>query len=461
MTDAKLLPDLFEPERHELREGPAYIFQLDRRCFLQVAGTGLLISLFTPAVSGQRGAPAAANLETRLHLGEDGFITILTGKVEEGQGPRTELAMAAAEELRVPAERIRVVMADTALVPNDGITAGSRTTAGTVPPVRKAAAAARELLLGAAARKWNAGPEQLVIRDGIVSHQGGPETLSYADLAKSDEIAKAYQSVPSSETPLTAPKDWQTLGRPKARLNAREIVTGSHAFPADIQRPGMLYGCILRPPTYGATLDNVDLTGAKALPGVTAVRDGEFAACAAPTSWAARQALKTLSASAQWKTKAHPSSQGLFEYLKQHPAEGNRPRGQVKGSVDEALQHAPHRVRAAYQVAYVQHSPMEPRAAVAEWKDGQLTVWTGTSNPFGVRDQLSKAFQISTQQVRVIVPDMGGGFGGKHTGEVAIEAARLARGGRQARVAQVDPRRGVHVGLFPACRAAGDRGRSR
>jgi isoquinoline 1-oxidoreductase len=170
-------------------------------------------------------------------------------------------------------------------------------------------------------------------------------------------------------------------------------------------------------------LESVDLAAAKSLKGVIAVRDAEFAGCAAPSSYEARKALEALAASARWRPKDHPSSDGLYEYLKKH----SRARTGAPEAVATALQKAAKRVEAAYQVAYIQHAPMEPRAAVAEWEEGKLTVWTGTSNPFSVRDQLAQAFHVSAASVRVIVPDMGGGFGGKHTGEVALEAARLAR----------------------------------
>lgn len=421
----------FEPERHELREEPAYSFHVDRRRFLQAAGAGLMISVFAPALPAQRDPEARGTLEARILLGEDGLITVLTGKIEEGQGSRTEIAMAAAEELRVPLERIRVLMADTASVPNDGITAGSRTTAATVPPVRKAAAAARELLLAAAARQWSASPEVLQLRDGVVTRKGSSDALGYDALGRDEESAKALRSIPALEGRLTSHQNWQTLGRPRARIDVREIVTGSHAFPSDVQLPDMLYGSILRPPSFGATLEAVELDKARTAKDVVAVRDGQFAGCAAPTSYEARKAVKALAASARWKTKPHPSSRELFEYLKQHPSAEGRAREQSKGAVEEALKSSSRRISAVYRVPYVQHAPMEPRAAVAEWKDSHLTVWTGTSNPFAVREQLAKAFQLPAQNVRVIVPDMGGGFGGKHTGEAAFEAARLARDARK------------------------------
>jgi isoquinoline 1-oxidoreductase len=388
------MPENFEPERYELREGPSYVFSLDRRDFLGIAG--LLLVIAAPA-DAQRGGAAAAPMESRLHIGEDGYITIFTGKVEEGQGALTELSMIAAEELGIPIDRVRMAMADTDRSPNDGGTSGSSTTPRTLPQVRRAAAAARQLLATASAK---AGRQ-----------------LTYADLA-----ATYKNSLPEG-APLTEAKNWRIAGKPQVRVDAKEIVSGRHRFPRDIVRPGMLYGRILRAPSYGATLTSADLSAARKLPGVVAVRDGEFVGCAAPTTFAARKALETIESSAQWKTVDQPSSDALFEHLKSRA----RGRGQDRASVEAAMQSAAKRLKAEYRVAYVQHAPMEPRSAVAEWAENRLTVWTGTSNPFNVRQALAEAFRVPQDRVRVIVPHFGGGFGGKHTGEAAIEAARLAK----------------------------------
>ena len=157
--------------------------------------------------------------------------------------------MAAAEELRVPLERIHMVMGDTELTPNDGGTAGSGTTPRTVPQVRRAAAAARGLLLAAAGRQFGVDAARLEVRDGAVQYAG--KTYGYADLARSPELAAAYKSVLPEGTAVTPAKDWQVLGKPQVRLDARDLVTGAHRFPSDIVRPGMLYGRVLRPPSYG------------------------------------------------------------------------------------------------------------------------------------------------------------------------------------------------------------------
>jgi len=399
---------------------------MNRREFIEIAGTGLLIVATAPLSDAQRGGGAGAGtLETRLHVGEDGFLTILSGKIEEGQGALTELAMAAAEELRVPLDRVRMVMGDTNLTPNDGGTSGSGTTPRTVPLVRRAAAAAHDLLLAAASRQFGVDAARLEVRDGAVQFAG--KRYSYGDLARSPELAAAYKDALPAGTVVTPAKDWHLLGKPQVRLDGRDLVTGAHRFPSDIVRPGMLYGRVLRAPAYGATLAGVDLSAAQKMPGVTAVRDGGFVGCAARTTFAVRKALEAVSATAQWNRVEQPSSDDLYVYLKQHAGQQGRPSSQERGSVEKGLAEAQRRLKASYQVAYVQHAPMEPRAAVAEWQDGRLTVWTGTSNPGSVRQQLAETFGVAPDRVRVIVPHFGGGFGGKHTGEAAVEAARLAK----------------------------------
>ena len=418
MSNQPHLSESHEPER------PARLWAVSRREFLEMTGAGLLIVATAPTSEAQRGG-GGGPLETRLHIAEDGWVTILTGKIEEGQGARTELAMAAAEELRVPLDRVRMVMGDTDQAPNDGTTAGSSTTPRTLPLVRGAAAAARQLLLAAASRQFQVDRARLEVRGGAVTCAG--QTYTYAELARSPELAAAYKDALPAGAQVTAAKDWQVLGTPQVRLLAREMVTGSHRFPSDMVRPGMLYGRVLRAPSYGAALLSADLSAAQKMPGVKVVRDGGFLGCAAPTAFAARKALEAISATAQWKTAEHPSSDNVFEYLKQHAKAPGRPRGETRGSVEQGLAEARRRLKASYRVPYVQHAPMEPRAALAEWQDGRLTVWTGTSNPFSVRQQLAEAFRVTPERVRVIVPDMGGGFGGKHTGEAAVEAARLAK----------------------------------
>jgi isoquinoline 1-oxidoreductase len=363
----------------------------------------------------------------RIHLNEDGTITAMSGKVEEGQGARAQLSQAAAEELRVPANRIRLIMADTDLVPDDGITAGSRTTPQNVPPMRQAAATARELLTQLAAKQWQVDAATLEVRDGAITNKATGQKLTYADLAKSKDVAEAFSKSIRSDVTVTAVNEWKVLGSPVPRPNSRDLVTGAHQFPSDIIRPNMLYGKILRPPAYGATLESIDLTAAKAMKDVMVVRDGQFVGFAAPSSWRAAEAMEVAAKTAAWKTVPHPSSsKTIHSYLKEH-AETGRGRPSSRGSIEKGLADAAKTLGETYTLAYIQHTPMEPRAAVAEWNDGKLMVWAGCDGPYRARGDLARTFNMPAERVHVIIPDMGGGFGGKHSAEAAEEAARLAK----------------------------------
>ena len=417
--------ETLQPDHEEAVERVDYDFGLKRRGFVQILGAGLLIAVSAPALAQRRdgrGSGSARSIAARVHLGTDGTITVMTGKVEGGQGARTELSQAAAEELRVPLGRIQLVMGDTGLVPDDGITAGSGSTPRTVPAVRQGAAAARDLLIDFACKRWNVDRNAVQLSDGKVTDTAGQHTLTYADLAASEDAAKALQQPVPADVALTSVKEWKVLGNPAPRPNGRDIVTGAHKYPSDIFRTGMLYGKVLRAPSYGAQLTSVDLAPAKAMKDVVAVQDGQFVGVAAPTAFLAEQARAAIARTAKWEPSSHPASKELFDYLKHH-AQGNPP---AKPFADE-LAKAKHVLRQSYHVAYVQHAPLETRAAVAEWTDGKLTVWTGTQNPFGYRSDLMGTFHLSEDRVRVVVPDFGGGFGGKHTAEAAVEAARLAQ----------------------------------
>lgn len=434
-TQDVLQSDYLDDQYDEAVDRVGFDFSLSRRRFVQMLGAGLLIAVCEAPVIAQatRGAKESrgvgkgqgtgrpAMVAARVHIAKDGTITVLTGKVEGGQGARTELTQAAAEELRVPAERIILIMADTDLVPDDGLTAGSGSTPRTVPAVRQGTSAARDLLVQLACKTWSVPEAEVEVRDGKVVHAPSRRELSYADLASGDEIAKAFQQTIPSNVILTPVKEWKVMGTPVARPNRREFVTGAHQYPSDITRPGMLHGKVLRAPSYGAKLASIDLAPAKAMKDVAVVQDGSFVGIAAPTTFMAQQALDAIAATAKWEETPHPSSNDLYTYLRQHAQVPTNP-------FADDVAAAARKLKQTYHVAYVQHAPLEPRAAVAEWNDGKVTVWTGSQNPFGVRSELTKAFRLSPEQARVIVPDFGAGFGGKHSGECAVEAARLAQG---------------------------------
>ena len=176
-------------------EPVGYDFGLNRRSFVQILGAGLLLVVSAPALAqergGGRGGPRGPRtISARLHIGTDGIITVMSGKVEGGQGSRAEFTQAAAEELRVPASQVQMVLSDTGVVPDDGMTVGSGSTPRTVPPIRQAAAAARELFVDFAAKKWSVDRANVTVRDGKATEKDGKRTLSYADLAASEDAAK-------------------------------------------------------------------------------------------------------------------------------------------------------------------------------------------------------------------------------------------------------------------------------
>ena len=315
-----------------------------------------------------------------------------------------------------------MVLGDTESCPNDGLTAGSGTTPRTVPAIRKAAAAVRQLLVEFAAKKWQVEPDAVEMRDGKISHATSNRTVTYVEAAKDEDLAKQFERPAPAGVRITPVSSWKTMGAEHKAPAAREKVLGRHSYPSDLKRPGMLYGRVLRSPKYRAKLESVDLAPARAVEGVVAVKDGEFVGVAAPTEFAAKKAIEAVAKTAKWGDVSLPSSDELYDYLRKN-VEGGVPANPFAAEVAKAA----NPLRATYTIAYVQHAPLEPRTALAEWTNGKLTVWAGTQNPFGMRRELMEAFRLPENAVHVIVPDFGSGYGGKHTGESAVEAARLAQ----------------------------------
>jgi isoquinoline 1-oxidoreductase len=429
-----ILPELLsEPERYELHDAPPFSLELTRRTFFRMVGAGVVVAFVAgdaaPVRAQARQRPGRGSLPKEigawLHIGEDNAITVYTGKVEIGQNIRTSLSQVVAEELRVEPRRIKMVMADTLLVPFDGGTAGSQTTPMMASQLRRVAASAREVLLGLAAEQGKVDRGSLEVNDGrVVGKENGKPSFTFGQLTAGKKLMKLIDD----RAPSTTADKWKVAGTSVPKADAVAFVTGKHHFASDVKRPDMLFGKVLRPSHFKAELTSLNTKEAEAIPGVKVVKDGSFIGVTAPTEHAAAQAVAALDA--EWKTKPQPSGKDLFKYLKDHPAEGRGFGGRgktVQGSIKDGLKGADKAVEAAYTIAYIAHAPMEPRAAVAEWTDGSLTVWTGTQRPFGVRSELASAFGLAAEKVRVIVPDMGSGYGGKHTGEAAVEAARLAK----------------------------------
>lgn len=415
-----------EIKQHEVN-GDLHWFELDRRDFLKLFGGGLLIcacgAKTVAQESGRRsgGHELPKDIAAWLRIAGDGQVTVFTGKVEVGQNIRTSLAQQVAEELRVPIESISLTMGDTDLVPWDAGTFGSRTTPTMGPQLRTMAVAAREMLLNLAAQDWHVEPSALVASDGRIANPKTSQSRSYGELTHGQKLMKVIEG----DRPLTPATEWKIAGAAVPKVDGTAFVTGKHQYTSDMSRPGMLFGKILRPSGFKASLVSLDDQAAKKLSQVTVVRDGDFVGVAAPDMWLAEQALTALKA--QWKVPQQISNRELFAYLKANAGKHDQEPADVTGSVTKAMAAAEIKLSQSYTVAYIQHAPLEPRAALAEWQGDKLTVWTGTQRPFAVRDELASAFRIPSRNVRVQVPDTGSAYGGKHTGETAIEAARLAR----------------------------------
>jgi nicotinate dehydrogenase subunit B len=435
--------DFIALERYELFADPTYRFEFDRREFMRVFAGG--IALVIPLSSGlaqqiepqqQRGESGRGLFNQRvpnqvgawIHIDEEGSVTVYTGKVEMGQNIRTSLTQAVAEELRVPVSMIHMCMGDTDVTPFDAGTFGSRTTPTMAAQLRKAAAAAREVLIDLAAQQWKVDPGSVRIVNARFVNHDTTKSLTFAAVAKGQKLVMAIPD----KVATTPAKDWTIAGTSVPKVQARDFVTGKHQYTSDLKRAGMLYGKVVRPSAFNATLLSADTKAAEAMPGVTVVREGNFIGVAAPDQQTATRAAKAIAVA--WKAPVQPANAELFDYLRKHRAEGRGGEGdgggggsRPRGSIDEGMAAADKTLEQTYTVAYIAHAPLEPRAAVAEWKDDKLTLWTGTQRPFGVRGELAEAFRLSEEKIRVQVPDTGSAYGGKHTGECAIEAARIAR----------------------------------
>ena len=401
---------------------------------LWVQGAGALG--FPPPHSGYaRGAYGNVTPDYGPHpwlvVRPDGGATAFAGKVEYGQGIRWGLAVEVADELRLPLDAVSVVLGDTAQTPWDMGTFGSQSTLRTGLQLRKAAASARHALLDLAAARLDLPSSDLVCGDGRVASAADPShTVSYADL-----IGDALRLIEIDHAvPLTTEADFTVMGTESPRLDAVARVTGAALYSQDIRREGMLFAAVIRPPSYGATLRTVDAATAARLPGVVdVVRDGSLVAVLAESDEQAETAAALVQAGWQERDD-HVGRWGLPTLLAESAEDPVTT--QERGDVDSALAASPQRLESTYFAPYVSNAPMEPRAAVAEWDGEALTVWAGTQRPFGIRAELAQRFQMDESRVRVIAPEIGGGFGGKSVYRPAIEAARLARlAGRPVRVA--------------------------
>ncbi len=400
---------------------------LSRRDFLSVAESGLFVffpleplaAFQEPArLPARQGYPTDFNAYLRIDAG--GRVTCLVGKVELGQGSKTALAQILAEELDVALDSVDMVMGDTDICPWDMGTFGSLSIRQFGPILRGAGAEARAVLLQMATEHLQVEAGRLRVKAGVVTDSAAPgKRVTYAQLVQGKRIERHLEKAPVK--PVAA---YTVVGQSPRRKDAIEKVTGKARYAGDMAIPEMLHARILRPPAHGATLKDVDTSAAEKVPGARVVKEGDFVAVLHERRDLADQALGLMRAQFELP-RPSVDDQAIFDHLLKAA-----PRGQVlneSGSLSEGERLAAAIVDETYLNSYVAHAAMETHSATATIEGGKATVWASTQTPFPVRQQVAQALGCTPQDVRVITPYVGGGFGGKSASRQAVEAARLAK----------------------------------
>ncbi|MGB6361683.1 MAG: molybdopterin cofactor-binding domain-containing protein, partial [Thermoanaerobaculia bacterium] len=336
---------------------------LDRRDFLKVTG-GLVIFVAlgptgTPAVAQRRRPSYPDDFNAYLRIGEDGRVTVFSGKIEMGQGTMTSLAQMAAEDLGVSLEKIDMVMGDTDLCPWDMGTWGSLSTRMFGPALRTAAAKAREVLIDLAAERLEVPASQLGVDDGTVFVTSDRKrSISYAELAGGEPIAHTVDR----EAVLKTAREFSTMGVPTKRLDARAKVRGKAEYAGDIRLPGMLYARVLRPPAHGSDLRSVDTKKAEQVPGALILRDDDLVAALHEDPEQAEKAVDLIEA--DWNVPAPQMDETtIWEYLESKDP-GGTPQD-VRGSMEAGAEHSTKRFTHTFRDGYVAHAPIETHTATA------------------------------------------------------------------------------------------------
>jgi isoquinoline 1-oxidoreductase beta subunit len=402
---------------------------LGRREFLKagaVAGASLVIGFHFPARTTSHPPSPSPTVPFKpnawLEIAPDGSVTIWTGRSEMGQGVRTAMPMIVAEELEADWRRVRVMQADADPAYGDQATVGSRSTRSGWEPLRKAGAAAREMLISAAALTWSVPREQCRARSGAVEHTGSG-TLGYGAL-----VARAATLPVPENPPLKSPADFRILGTRVPRVDTPDKVTGRAGYGLDVRVAGMVHAAVARSPVFGGKVKTFDPAPALAVPGVRkVVQIGSGVAVVAENTWAAFQGKQALriewdeGATAQW------SNDGIATAFKT-AAEKSGQSVRAVGDVDAGLQGAVSTVEAVYQAPYLAHACMEPMNCTAHVSGGRCEIWAPTQSPQGVQREAARVTGLPVSSITVHVTYLGGGFG-RRGGPVdyAREAVELAQ----------------------------------
>ncbi len=435
-----------------------HVAVLSRRALL--AGSGALVVSFgaeadqAPPAAPLQAAPKPLRLPGSLkdtprlaswvQIAPDGAVTIFTGKAELGQGVRTALIQIAAEQLCIKPADIHLVTADTARTANEGYTAGSHSMQDSGTAIMNAAAEVRGILVAEAALRLGVPAETLFTADGRIAAQDG-RSLAFGDLVGSltpDQLAHFG-------APLKNPASFTVIGKPFARVDIPAKVTGGAAYVQDMRLPGMLHARVVRPPSYGATLESLDAAPIEKMPGVVKfVRDGSYLGVLAEGEWHAILAMRAIQASATWRGGAAlPAQADIFTTIQALPSKDavildrTNPNGRPSTTL-----------KATYHRPYGMHGSIGPSCAVALLQDGEMTVWTHTQGVFPLRGAIAELLQMPIPKVRCIHTEGSGCYGHNGADDVAADAALLARTvpGRPVRVQWMREQENVWEPFSPA-----------
>ncbi len=401
--------------------------RMPRRDFFKILGSGVIV-FFLPRCTGD-GSPVAVPLERDLTkdynafllVGEDGTVSCYSGKIEMGQGIITSLVQMMADELNVPMEKIKLVLGDTDLCPWDGGTWGSMTTRHFGPSMRAALAEARGVLLQLASEKLKVPANQLTVTDGVISDPANPDkSVTYAELTKGKKIERYLDTKPSVEDYTK----FSFVGKSYHRLDAKQKVTGEAKYSGDMKLPGMVFARIVRPPSHGAKLTTVDTSDAEKVAGVQIVRDGDLVAALHENRDRAEEAVSRIKAEYSFN-ELPVNDKTVFEYMLKADSYENVETS--TGDIEAGKQLCDKTFDTEIHDPYLAHAPIEPHTALAQFEGGKMTVWASTQTPYPLQDEIAAVLALPLEKVRVIVPFVGGGFGGKSANNQAVEAARLAK----------------------------------
>ncbi len=401
---------------------------IDRRQFLKVvsvAGAGLAIGFYV-SPKNFRGDVADATPgifapNVWLRIDKSGSITVTVSKSEMGQGISTGLPMILAEELEADWTKIRFERADADTKYGNMGTGGSQSTRSLWNPLREAGAAAREMLISAAAQTWNVGRETCRAEGGTIVHGPSGRKLTYGELVE----AASKLAVPEN-VPLKDPKDFHILGRKTHRLDTPEKVDGSAMFGIDVRVPGMLYAVIARCPVFGGKVKSFDATKAKAVAGVLHIVEiNQGIAVVADSTWNAIEGRKALEVRWDEGANAKVSSASIRAILQDL--------SQKEGAVAEEngnialIDRAAKKIDATYEVPFLAHATMEPMNATADVRNGRCEIWAPTQSPDWAKRAAAETLGLNQDDVIVHTTFLGGGFGRRFDPDFVVEAVNVSK----------------------------------